>query len=168
VDREVSESGAEDSTAAFGLGLTKESIRFFVADAEEAFGGANIVGRKEFVIAKGVIDRVVEDPNVGDFGRSFVGGHGFNFRAKFFDLFGEVSAIFVVDLDAGRRDWPDFLGEVVSGAIGEERERGEENEGAEVHGGENEECGRVGQRFWAAGLKLEAANKSDCGLIYVE
>ena len=147
VHGKVSERGAENSASGVWLWFTKESICFFVADAEEAFGGADIVGRKKFVIAKGVIDRVVEDPNVGEFGWRFVSGRRFDLRAKFFDLFGEVSAIFFMDLDSGRRDGADFVGKIVGGAVGEKRKRGEKNEDAEIHGEQNEECRGVEQRF---------------------
>ena len=117
-----------------------------MADAEKLFGDADVVGAEKFVVTEGVIDRVVEDPDVGDFRGRSVGGNRFELLAQVLNGFGEVLAIVFVDFDAGRRDGTDFVGEVVGGAVGEDWERGEEDEGAEVHGEQDEESGRVGQR----------------------
>ena len=119
-----------------------------MALTEETFGNLPIVGAEEFVEAEGVIDGVVEDPGVGEFGRRLVGGSGFYFGPEFLNGFGQVLAVFVIELDAVRRDRADFIGEVISGAVGEEDGNGgEEKCGLEFHGRRMRKAGGASNDF---------------------
>ena len=126
---EVAATVTEDSSAS-GTSCRatfKKFIGASVADAEKLFGDADVVGAEEFIVAKGVIDGVVEDPDVGEFRRRSVGGNRFQLLSKVLNRFREVLPIVGVDFHAGRRDGADFVGKIVGGAVGEKRERGKED-----------------------------------------
>lgn len=127
MDSEVAEGGAENSARSL-LTFFQKTICRGVANAEEKFSDTDVISAEEFVVTEGIIDGVMEDPDVGEFARRFVGGDGFDFGAKFFDGFGEVLAIFVVNFDSGRRDGADFVGDVVGRSICAEEDNGGEEE----------------------------------------
>jgi hypothetical protein len=84
-------------------------------------------------VLKGVADGVVVDLDVGPMGGDEAIG-GSAKRVEGFSEFGEAllesGALFDIDFDAGRRNRADFIGQVVSGAIGT---KGDENEDEKKH-----------------------------------
>lgn len=111
------EPAGKDSAGRIFSAWSGEFVCRSVTLSQETFGDLPIVRAEEFVIAKGVVNGVVEDPDVGEFGRRFVSGSGFYPGAEFFNGFRELRPIFLVELNAGRGDGTNLVGDVISRAV---------------------------------------------------